>query len=161
MNQIDYSDSLVYIVDDEAPAREMVGDYLKMHGFNVTLCDGGKSLRETIAKQTPDLIVLDVMLPDLDGFEVCRRLRSDGSDVPIIFLTAAALGYADTVLGSVARDQLFGVVERRAGRNWRVPSASRPGFSCRTSGATCWASPSGGSRAPSPTGCSRRWSMTS
>ena len=38
----------IIIVDDEAPAREMVGDYLKMHGFGVTLCDGGKSLREAI-----------------------------------------------------------------------------------------------------------------
>ena len=48
----------IIIVDDEAPAREMVGDYLKMHGFGVTLCDGGSSLRQSIAKQMPDLIVL-------------------------------------------------------------------------------------------------------
>ena len=47
----------IIIVDDEAPAREMVGDYLKMHGFNVTLCDGGKSLRGAIESGVPDLVV--------------------------------------------------------------------------------------------------------
>ena len=48
----------IFIVDDEAPAREMVGDYLKMHGFAVTLCDGGKSLRAAIeVGAAPDLVV--------------------------------------------------------------------------------------------------------
>ena len=46
----------IVIVDDEAPAREMVGDYLKMHGFTVTLCDGGKSLRGAIDTSVPDLV---------------------------------------------------------------------------------------------------------
>ncbi len=43
----------IIVVDDEAPAREMVGDYLRMHGFVITLCDGGKSLREAIGAGTP------------------------------------------------------------------------------------------------------------
>ena len=50
----------IIIVDDEPPAREMVGDYLRMHGFTVTLCDGGKSLRNVIATEVPDLVVLDL-----------------------------------------------------------------------------------------------------
>src|SRR4029450_3865371 len=50
----------IIVVDDEAPAREMVGDYLKMHGFAVTLCDGGKSLRKEIEGGTPDLGGLDL-----------------------------------------------------------------------------------------------------
>src|SRR4030081_817223 len=50
----------IVVVDDEQPAREMVGDYLRMHGFTVNLRDGGASLRTTIAQQVPDLIVLDL-----------------------------------------------------------------------------------------------------
>jgi DNA-binding response OmpR family regulator len=57
----------IMIVDDEAPAREMVGDYLKMHGFTVTLCDGGKSLRAAIDGGMPDLVVLDLNMPEEDG----------------------------------------------------------------------------------------------
>jgi DNA-binding response OmpR family regulator len=79
----------IFVVDDEAPAREMVGDYLKLHGFDVTLCDGGKSLREGIAKQAPDLIVLDLNMPEEDGLSIIRALKQHGS-VPIIMLTATA-----------------------------------------------------------------------
>jgi two-component system OmpR family response regulator len=77
------------VVDDEAPAREMVGDYLKLHGFEVTLCDGGKSLREAIAKKSPDLIILDLNMPEEDGLSIVRALKQHGS-VPIIMLTATA-----------------------------------------------------------------------
>ena len=49
----------IVVVDDEQPAREMVGDYLRMHGFGVSLCDGGAALRKAIAQQVPDLIGLD------------------------------------------------------------------------------------------------------
>ena len=63
------------MVDDEAPAREMVGDYLSLHGFEVTLCDGGASLRERIAKQMPDLIVLDLNMPEEDGLSIVRDLK--------------------------------------------------------------------------------------
>jgi len=52
----------IAVVDDEQPAREMVGDYLRMHGFEVTLCDGGKSLRQCLARQQPDLIVLGAQI---------------------------------------------------------------------------------------------------
>jgi DNA-binding response OmpR family regulator len=79
----------IYVVDDEAPAREMVGDYLKLHGFEVTLCDGGASLREAIAKKSPDLIILDLNMPEEDGLSIVRALKQHGS-VPIIMLTATA-----------------------------------------------------------------------
>ena len=79
----------VIIVDDEAPAREMVGDYLKMHGFNVTLCDGGKSLRTAIESAIPDLVVLDLNMPEEDGLSIIRDLKSRGN-VPVIMLTATA-----------------------------------------------------------------------
>jgi DNA-binding response OmpR family regulator len=79
----------IIIVDDEAPAREMVGDYLKMHGFQVTLCDGGKSLRGAIESGVPDLVVLDLNMPEEDGLSIIRDLKSR-SNVPVIMLTATA-----------------------------------------------------------------------
>src|SRR5277367_4357415 len=79
----------IIIVDDEAPAREMVGDYLKMHGFTVTLCDGGKSLRGAIENNVPDLVVLDLNMPEEDGLSIIRDLKSR-TNVPVIMLTATA-----------------------------------------------------------------------
>ncbi|CAN5454009.1 response regulator [soil metagenome] len=79
----------IIIVDDEAPAREMVGDYLKMHGFAVTLCDGGKSLRSEIDSKVPDLVVLDLNMPEEDGLSIIRDLKSR-TNVPVIMLTATA-----------------------------------------------------------------------
>ena len=79
----------VVVVDDEAPAREMVGDYLRLHGFEVTLCDGGTSLRQHLDKQTADLIVLDLNMPEEDGLSIVRWVKQRLS-VPIIMLTATA-----------------------------------------------------------------------
>jgi len=79
----------IVVVDDEAPAREMVGDYLRMHGFEVTLCDGGASLRQAIARQAPDLIVLDLNMPQEDGLSIIRSLKQQVT-APIIMLTATA-----------------------------------------------------------------------
>jgi two-component system OmpR family response regulator len=87
----------IVVVDDELPAREMVGDYLRMHGFQVTLCDGGATLRETIAGQMPDLIVLDLNMPEEDGLSIIRDLKRRTS-VPIIMLTATASAI-DRVVG--------------------------------------------------------------
>lgn len=79
----------IFVVDDEAPAREMVGDYLKMHGFAVTLCDGGASLRTSIGREQPDLIVLDLNMPEEDGLSIVRDLKRK-SATPVIMLTATA-----------------------------------------------------------------------
>jgi DNA-binding response OmpR family regulator len=79
----------IVVVDDEQPAREMVGDYLRMHGFSVGLCDGGASLRKAIAQQMPDLIVLDLNMPEEDGLSIIRDLKSR-INVPVIMLTATA-----------------------------------------------------------------------
>jgi DNA-binding response OmpR family regulator len=79
----------IVVVDDEAAARDMVGDYLRMHGFAVSLCDGGASLRAEIAKQRPDLIVLDLNMPQEDGLSIIRDLKQK-SDIPVIMLTATA-----------------------------------------------------------------------
>src|SRR5215475_5966062 len=87
----------IVVVDDEQPAGDMVGDYLRMHGFSVSLCDGGASLRKTIAQQMPDLIILDLNMPEEDGLSVIRDLKQRSS-VPIIMLTATASAI-DRVVG--------------------------------------------------------------
>ena len=79
----------IAVVDDEAAARDMIGDYLRMHGFSVSLCDGGKSLRAEIAKGAPDLIVLDLNMPEEDGLSIIRDLKQRSS-IPVIMLTATA-----------------------------------------------------------------------
>jgi two-component system, OmpR family, response regulator len=87
----------IAVVDDEKPFRDMVGDYLRMHGFTVSLCDGGASLRASIAQRTPDLIVLDLNMAAEDGLSITRDLKQRTS-VPIIMLTATA-GTIDRVVG--------------------------------------------------------------
>ena len=88
----------VLVVDDEPNIRELVEVALKFHGCAVTTAATGKDALNLAAAQSPDLIVLDVMLPDIDGFEVCRRLRAGADDVPVIFLTARDTT-SDTVTG--------------------------------------------------------------
>jgi two-component system OmpR family response regulator len=78
----------ILVVDDESSITELLSTALRYMGYEVaTARTGGTALQQASA-MSPDLIVLDVMLPDMDGFEVCRRLRADGDFVPVIFLTA-------------------------------------------------------------------------
>ena len=88
----------VLVVDDEPNIRELVQVALQFHGCTVTTAATGKDALRQAEMDRPDLIVLDVVLPDLDGFEVCRRLRSGGNEVPVIFLTARDTS-SDTVTG--------------------------------------------------------------
>jgi two-component system OmpR family response regulator len=88
----------VLVVDDEPSIRELVQVALKFHGCAVTSGSSGKEALERAMTDSPDLIVLDVILPDIDGFEVCRRLRAQANDVPVIFLTARDTT-SDTVTG--------------------------------------------------------------
>jgi two-component system, OmpR family, response regulator len=81
----------VLVVDDEEHITELVAMGLGYNGFECQRVSTGRSALEAVEHRKPDLIVLDVMLPDLDGFEVARRLRTNegaGTRVPIIFLTA-------------------------------------------------------------------------
>lgn len=76
------------VVDDEEALVDMLGAALRFAGYEVeTVQEGFEALR-SVRRREPDLIVLDVNLPDVDGFEVCRRLRRDGITTPVIFLTA-------------------------------------------------------------------------
>jgi two-component system OmpR family response regulator len=88
----------VLVVDDEPNIRELVEVALKFHGCSVTTAATGQEALRQADASGPDLIVLDVMLPDMDGFEVCRRLRALGNEVPVIFLTARDTS-SDTVTG--------------------------------------------------------------
>ena len=88
----------VLVVDDEPNIRELVQVALKFHGCAVTTGATGRDALQLAGTCDPDLIVLDVMLPDIDGFEVCRRLRASDNDVPVIFLTARDTT-SDTVTG--------------------------------------------------------------
>ena len=78
----------VLVVDDEPSIVDAVATALRYEGFDVGVASTGRSALTAAQEAPPDLIVLDVMLPDLDGLEVTRRLRADGIKVPILFLTA-------------------------------------------------------------------------
>lgn len=82
------SEATIVVVDDEPNILDLLAASLRFAGFEVhTAADGHQALR-TIESVGPDIVLLDVMLPDLDGFTVARRLRERGQPVPIIFLTA-------------------------------------------------------------------------
>ncbi|TDO98045.1 response regulator transcription factor [Marinomonas balearica] len=80
--------SLVYIIEDEIKIAEILSDYLTKHAFEVRLLHSGENAVAEIIKGKPDLLILDVMLPGVSGFEICRQLRAMDNDVPIIMLTA-------------------------------------------------------------------------
>ena len=80
---------LVLVVDDEAKIRDLVRRYLEADGFAVAEAADGQQALDLVAQRAPDLVVLDVMLPGIDGIEVLRRLRTR-SDVYVILLTARA-----------------------------------------------------------------------
>jgi two-component system, OmpR family, response regulator len=76
------------LVDDELHLRSMLEAALRHSGFDVHAVESGREALEAVGPVEPDLVVLDVMLPDLDGFEVCRRWRQEGRRTPVVFLTA-------------------------------------------------------------------------
>src|SRR5947209_6451192 len=76
------------LVDDEENLRSMLEAALRHLGFDVYSAANGRDALAAIPELQPDMVVLDVMMPDLDGFEVCRRLRTEGSKMPVLFLTA-------------------------------------------------------------------------
>ena len=78
----------ILVVDDEEPIRNLVSSALKFAQFQVTVAAGGIEALKAVSLSRPDLIVLDITMPQLDGWEVCRRLRRDGDTTPVIFLTA-------------------------------------------------------------------------
>jgi DNA-binding response OmpR family regulator len=77
----------ILVVDDEPSISEVVSIYLRRAGYQVVVAQDGQGALEAMEKEPPDLVVLDLMLPKVDGLEITRRLRAEG-DTPIIMLTA-------------------------------------------------------------------------
>ncbi|QYR23476.1 response regulator transcription factor [Paenibacillus sp. sptzw28] len=77
----------VLIVEDEWRIRELIADYLEEEGLDWCECDRGDIALESFLQHTPQLVILDILMPGLDGYDVCEAIRAK-SDVPIIFLTA-------------------------------------------------------------------------
>jgi two-component system, OmpR family, response regulator MprA len=78
----------ILVVDDDQAVRDSLRRSLAFNGYEVELAADGLAALEAIAKRRPDAVVLDVMMPRLDGLETCRRLRSAGEDLPVLLLTA-------------------------------------------------------------------------
>jgi DNA-binding response OmpR family regulator len=78
---------LILVVDDEPKVARLARDYLEKNGFRVTIAADGQSALAIARREKPDLVILDLLLPHMDGREVCRILRRE-SDIPIIMLTA-------------------------------------------------------------------------
>jgi two-component system response regulator MprA len=82
------NNAYVAIVDDDAAIRTALGRALRMENYDVGLFEDGSSALRAIQLRAPDAIVLDLQLPDIDGLEVCRRIRRAGDATPILMLTA-------------------------------------------------------------------------
>src|SRR5438309_9874270 len=88
MDVVNKETARVLVVDDEPNITELVAMALRYEGFTVKTAATGRGALTAVTQFSPALVILDVMLPDIDGIEVLRRLNSSGSKVPIIFLTA-------------------------------------------------------------------------
>jgi two-component system OmpR family response regulator len=88
LRRADGSPVRVVVVDDEAALSDLLSMALRYEGWNVKTAAEGRTAIQLIREFQPDVVVLDVMLPDIDGLQVLKRLRDDGQDTPILFLTA-------------------------------------------------------------------------
>lgn len=79
--------SLIYVVDDEKDILNIISEYLTSRGFEIKTFENASSFFNEFEKSKPDVIILDIMLPDMDGYEICKQIRKE-SDVPIIMLSA-------------------------------------------------------------------------
>src|SRR6516165_804484 len=88
----------VLVVDDEPAVREALRRALELEGYSVELAQNGAEALRLVNAIEPDMVVLDVLMPEVDGLAACRRLREEGSRVPVLMLTARA-GVGDRVDG--------------------------------------------------------------
>ncbi|WP_062209978.1 response regulator transcription factor [Demequina oxidasica] len=124
----------ILVVDDEDNLRTMLVAALRYEGYEVSAASDGAEGLKAVRDGKPDLIVLDVMMPNVDGFAMCKRLREAGDRTPIIFLTARdsakdkveglTIGADDYVQKPFALDELVARVEAVSRRVEREPSAS-------------------------------------
>ena len=88
----------ILLVEDDAALSELIASYLERNGYQVSVIARGDQVRERAKSNPPDLVILDLMLPGLDGLQVCRLLRADSASLPILMLTARDDSH-DQVLG--------------------------------------------------------------
>lgn len=91
------SEYTVYVVDDEKDILELISEYLIKKGYFVKTFEEGENFLKEFERNQPDIVILDIMLPDIDGYEICKKIRKN-SDVPIIMLSARG-EELDKVLG--------------------------------------------------------------
>ena len=130
----------ILVVDDERPIAELVGKLLVEEGMDVHVCFSGTEALSTFGRERADLVILDIMMPELDGFEVCKGIRAV-SDVPIIFLSAKdeevdkvvglTLGADDYVSKPFKPRELVARVKARLRRSTRFPEESSSLLSAR------------------------------
>ncbi|MEA3117155.1 MAG: two-component system, OmpR family, phosphate regulon response regulator OmpR [Paraburkholderia sp.] len=124
----------ILIVDDDAELRDLLRDYLVRQGIEVSVLHDAANLERRLERERPDLIVLDLMMPGVDGLTALRKLRASGDDIPVIMLTARAddvdrivgleLG-ADDYLGKPFNPrELLARVQAVLRRRRTVPSAA-------------------------------------
>jgi two-component system, OmpR family, response regulator len=123
------------VVDDEETILELLSGSLRLAGFEVMTAASGAQALRAVAASKPDLVLLDVMMPDGDGFEVVRRMRSSGPDVPVIFLSARdgvrervaglALGGDDYVTKPFSLDEVLERIRAVLRRSGRAAAATR------------------------------------
>ena len=78
----------ILVVDDDPAVRESLRRSLIFNGYTIVLAADGEEALDKVQSERPDMVILDVMMPKFDGLEVCRELRSQGDDIPILLLTA-------------------------------------------------------------------------
>lgn len=82
------SEARLLVVDDEPNIRDLLATSLRFAGFDVEAAEGGNDAVRKVTARTPDLVVLDIMMPDMDGYTALRRIRAVAGPVPVVFLTA-------------------------------------------------------------------------
>ena len=108
----------IVVVDDEPSITDAVSTALGYEGFDVAQVHGGRDALEVVSDLRPDLVVLDIMLPDIDGVTLLKRLRQDGVNVPVLFLTA--------------RDEPSNRVEGLVAGNWAASKTNSNRFGILT-----------------------------
>tara|TARA_R110000868_G_scaffold162903_3_gene394813 strand:- start:303358 stop:304281 length:924 start_codon:yes stop_codon:yes gene_type:complete len=153
----------ILVVDDSPDTLTMLTDALRFEGMSVKVATSGRQAFGLVETEIPDIVLMDAMMPGLDGFETCRVLKSEKGceDVPVIFMTgfresehvvrALASGGVDFVAKPVILDQLFArirvhLANARRARSARkaLDSTGRRIVACDSSGAILWATPQAG-----------------
>ena len=123
----------ILVVDDEARVREMLEFRLRLFGYEVLTAANGSEALDVAASEKPDLVLLDVMMPELDGFQVCSRLKQNEAtkNIPVVMLTAKAEAKDVTrAFNSGAEDYVVKpydpvVLQQKVVQNLRAPAGTR------------------------------------